>query len=59
MKDPGAVISGETSNPLGSVLYVIGVMFAANVKVIDGYGLSTRGGMSSARRRGQLVLRGA
>lgn len=37
---------GRNSGPVGSSLYVIGVMSVANVKVMDGAGLSTRGGMS-------------
>jgi hypothetical protein len=49
----GAVASGASSKRLWSVLYVMGVMFAANVNVMDGYGFSTSGGMSG--RRGAMI----
>ena len=49
MNVPGAVASGVSSKLFWSLLNVIGVIFAAKVNVIDGYGLSTSGGMSAEK----------
>jgi hypothetical protein len=47
------VDSGMISKAVGSLLYVIGIISVEKVKVIEGLGLSTSGGMPSEEDKKQ------